>query len=174
MKRYFLALAFSLTLLPIPSALSKTLENTGQNTGLVPCKKMNNLIATRAFEQSLNQQMTLAELLEQLEKINDDIENIRDLERHDVDEIYRVLLKKKEYIVAQLRSIESVTRTHYLEETSIWSQALKLLGGTTVILGVPALTVLACYDPQSRSMQKPTLERLQENFETLKNMAKKS
>ncbi|MBY0353563.1 hypothetical protein K2W90_04335 [Candidatus Babeliales bacterium] len=170
MKRYCLGLMLSLTFLPIPSALTKTLENSG----LAPCKKMNTLLATRTFEQNLNQQITLAELLEQLEKINDDIENIRDLERPDVDEIYKILLKKKEHIVAQLRSIESVTRTHYFEETSLWSNALKLLGGTTVIIGVPALIVLACYDPQSRSMQKPTLERLQENFETLKNLATRS
>ncbi len=138
---------------------------------LLPCKKMNAIITTRSVEENLNQQMTLAELLEQLEKINLDLEKVRDLDRSDVDEIGKVLLKKKEYLVAQLQSIESITHKQYFEEPQPLLNILTIFGYTAATISIPVLVILMCYEPESNNLQAPSFERLLKNFTTLKNRA---
>ncbi|MBX9831159.1 hypothetical protein K2X40_04345 [Candidatus Babeliales bacterium] len=162
MTKFFVALVLSLAFLHMPKAHNNSLEETLRES----CKKVSDLAATPSLQQSSEQNITLAKVLEQLEKINKSLEGTRSIEQPD-NQAYRVLLQEKENTITQLRLIEAINQLNELEQTPFWLTAIQVLGITTTIIGISSLFALACYDQRTGTFGKPSTSHLEKNFDKL-------
>ncbi len=159
MQKYLAALTLSLCFLPIPQALSTTLEETILDS----CNELQELLRKPSFEDGSEQLIALQKILGQLEKINQNLENTNTLVPMDTT-MYRVLLEQKDSTINQLRLIEALNNIDQPEETPLWLSVLKVVGMAAIIVGIPTAIVFACYDSRKNSLEKPSLNRFKRNL----------
>lgn len=139
-------------------------NNVISNTHALSPKDLQIIGSDASNGHQLEQVITLAELNDMLIKIEDDLEELYNLDRPDIQEIAIVLEAKR---TALIELLEKVTATIRNQENSENNWTRKILIGSSITLGVAALIGTGClssYDMSTKNWHRPTGEQFVKNI----------
>lgn len=146
-------------------ALLIIVSNVISNTHALSPKDLQAIGSDASNGHRLEQVITLAELNDMLVKIENDLEELYNLDRPDIEEIALVLEAKRAALIELLEKITATIRNQDDSENN-WTK--QIIIGSSITLGFIALGAgyLAAYDAD-KGWHAPTFEQLAANVKKI-------
>jgi hypothetical protein len=121
---------------------------------------------TLSSDHQVEHVITLAELNDLLERVNEDIDELYYLNRPDTQEIGRILSMKKRAIQEQLKNLEATIRSRENRLFPTWT--VKVAIGSSISLAIIATIagLMASYDAHT-GWHTPTSDQLTQNIQKI-------
>ena len=145
---------------PVPARLSlSNYPSFGSN----PKTTAEHLIA-----DEIEQKISISELVELFERVQEDLKLMKKLDRSDKKEILNILLARQQYLERKLKEFGIL---HYSSQSSYWKSSLpQVLSGICLTMMVAALCI-ASIDPDATqlNLQLPSRTLLIKNLKRMRN-----
>lgn len=139
---------------PVPTRLAYNSFDTHEENGIT---------AQSWAINDVEQKISIAEIIDLLEHVQQDLARIQDLDRHDKKEIMNILLNRQEELQRKLKQLGIM---HYSPQSSFWNSTLSWsIAG--LFLGMTMITVALATindDGNQTTIQFPSMELLAKNL----------
>lgn len=145
---------------PVPARLPLSSYPSSSSN---PKAAAENLIA-----DEMEQKISISELVELFERVQEDLKLIKKLDRSDKKEILNILLARQQYLERKLKDFGIL---HYSSQSSFWKSSLpSVLSGIFLTMTVAALCI-ASVDPDDTqlNLQLPSRALLVKNLKRMRN-----